>query len=289
MVGFHKEIIRTYRKVHNYMVKHFIVANRQIGISRGVYFVDSTQKFSGLAENYTVGRPVYAGAFIDSLYSQYGLLKQSVIADIGSGTGKFAKQLLDKGNFVYCIEPNDDMRKNAVDELGKYMGFRSIDGTAEATKLDEQSVDHITVAQAFHWFDTKSFQKECKRILRPNGKVFLIWNMRDMSSEVNQVSYAIFSKYCPNFKGFGGGIKKGDIRIGQFFENKYEYAEFDNSLFYNRNTFISRSLSGSYSLKKGDGNYCAYIDALSELFEKYAKDNIITMENKTVAYIGRMD
>ena len=51
----------------------------------------------------------------------------------------------------------------------------------------------------------------------------------------------------------------------------------------------NRSLSGSYSLKKGDKNYNEYLDSLSKLFEKYSKDNVFTMTNKTVAYIGRMD
>lgn len=251
--------------------------------------MDNTQKFSGLANDYTIGRPAYANTFIEGLYSRYGFSKQSVIADIGSGTGKLAKQLLEMGSFVYCIEPNDDMRKITIEELGKYKGFRSVDGTAAETKLNDKSVDHITSAQAFHWFDISSFKKECKRILRNNGSVFLIWNMRDMSSEINQVSFEIYSKYCPNFKGFGGGIQKDDIRIKQFFEDKYEYAEFDNPLFYDKNTFISRSLSGSYSLKKGDENYDEYLDALSDLFEKYSKDNVLTMANKTVAYIGKMD
>lgn len=81
----------------------------------------------------------------------------------------------------------------------------------------------------------------------------MIWNLRDMSSEVNQVSFEIYSKYCSNFKGFGGGIQKDDIRIKQFFENNYEY-----------------------------------LDALTNLFEKYSKDNVLTMANKTVAYIGKM-
>ena len=251
--------------------------------------MDNTQNFNGLANDYTIGRPTYSNAFIESLYSQHGFTEQSVIADIGSGTGKFAKQLLDKGSFVYCIEPNDDMRKCATKELCKYRGFHTIDGTATETKLDEKSVDHITTSQAFHWFDVALFKKECKRILRNNGSVFLIWNMRDMSSEINQVSFEIYSKYCPNFKGFGGGIQKDDIRIKQFFEDKYEYVEFDNPLFYHKNKFISRSLSGSYSLKNGDDNYNEYINALSNLFEKYSKDNVLTMANKTVAYIGRLD
>lgn len=251
--------------------------------------MDNTENFTGLANDYTFGRPAYANTFIESLYTQYGFSEQSVIADIGSGTGKFAKQLLDRGSFVYCIEPNDDMRKTAIEELSKYKSFHAVDGTATETKLDEKSVDYITVAQAFHWFDAALFKKECRRILRDNGMVLLIWNMRDMSSEINQVSFEIYSKYCPNFKGFGGGIQKGDIRIRQFFEDKYEYVEFDNPLFYDKNKFISRSLSGSYSLKKGDKNYSEYLDSLSKLFEKYSKDNVFTMTNKTVAYIGRMD
>ena len=121
----------------------------------------------------------------------------------------------------------------------------------------------------------------------------MVWQngyiMRDMASEINQVSFEIYSKYCPNFKGFGGGIQKDDIRIKQFFEDKYEYVEFDNPLFYDKSKFISRSLSGSYSLKNGDDNYNEYIDTLSNLFENYSKDNVLTMANKTVAYIGRLD
>lgn len=250
--------------------------------------MDNTQNFSGLANDYTIGRPTYSDTLIESLYSHYGFSEESVIADVGSGTGKLAKQLLDRGSFVYCIEPNGDMRKIAIEELGKYKSFHAVDGTATETKLDEKSVDYITTAQAFHWFDISSFKEECKRVLRNNGSVFLIWNLRDMSSEMNQVSFEIYSKYCPNFKGFGGGIQKDDIRIKQFFEDHYEYLEFDHPLFYDKNKFISRSLSGSYSLKDRDENYNEYLDALSNLFEKYSKDNVLIMENKTVAYIGRL-
>lgn len=250
--------------------------------------MDNTQNFSGLANDYTIGRPAYSNALIESLYSQYGFSEESVIADIGSGTGKLAKQLLVRGSFVYCIEPNDDMRKIAIEELGKYKSFHAIDGTATETKLDEKSVDYITTAQAFHWFDISSFKEECKRVLRKNGSVFLIWNIRDMSSEINQVTFEIYSKYCPNFKGFGGGIQKDDIRIKQFFEDNYEYLEFDHPLFYDKNKFVSRCLSGSYSLKNGDENYNEYLDALSSMFEKYSKDNVLTMANKTVVYIGRL-
>lgn len=250
--------------------------------------MDNTWKFSGVAKDYAAGRPAYAQEFVESLYLRHGFSKRSVIADIGSGTGKFARQLLDKGSFVYCVEPNDDMCNVAVRELSGYGTFRAVNGTAEETTLEEGSVDFITAAQAFHWFDVSLFQKECRRILRGNGMVFLIWNMRDMSDEANQRSFAIYSQYCSKFVGFGGGIQKDDTKIKQFFSGKYEYAEFDNPLFYDRDKFIRRSLSGSYSLKSGEKGYDQYLDRLSELFERYAKDGILEMANKTVVYAGKV-
>ena len=248
--------------------------------------MDSTQKFNGLAGDYMIGRPAYATEFIEYLYTKYGFSPQSIIADIGSGTGKFAKQLLDKGSLVYCVEPNDDMREIAIKELAKYTKYHVINGTASDTSLTEKSVDFITVAQAFHWFDVVKFKAECRRILKENGKVVLLWNMRDMTSTENQECFEIYQKYCPNFKGFGGGIKKDDIRIKQFFDSNYEYIEFENDLFYNKDTFISRSLSGSYSLQCGDEKYHEYTEALEVVFDKYARDSILMMKNKVVAYIG---
>lgn len=250
--------------------------------------MDNTQNFSGLAREYTIGRPAYAAEFIDILYTYYGFSSISVIADIGSGTGKFAKQLLEKGSFIYCVEPNDEMRSTAEKELSKYKNFHAVKGTATETTLVEQSVDFITTAQAFHWFDVEAFRHECRRILKENGLVFLIWNMRDMSCVINQECYDIYKKYCPNFKGFGGGIQKDDIRIKEFFINEYDYLEFENDIFYDKKTFISRSLSGSYSLKSDDKRYDEYIKALENVFDKYALGYQLRMKNKTVVYFGKI-
>lgn len=250
--------------------------------------MDNTQKFTGRAEDYRIGRPAYAEAFMEGLYRQRGFSEESVIADIGSGTGKFARQLLDRGSTVYCVEPNDDMRSAAIEELSRYEKFRAVAGSAAETGLDDQSVDFITTAQAFHWFDVDLFQKECKRILKENGMVFLIWNMRDENSEINRRSYEIFSKFCPDFKGFCGGIQRDDIRIGQFFDSQYEYVAYDNPVLFNKHEFISRCLSGSYSLKEGDRDFQKYLGELSELFERYAQNGFLTMPNSTVAYFGTL-
>lgn len=251
--------------------------------------MNATKKFNGLASVYAAGRPTYADAFIEELYKKFGFSSNSVIADIGSGTGKLAKQIIEKGSYVYCIEPNEDMRNQSVTELEKYTNKSIIAGDAADTALQDCSVDFITTAQAFHWFDAKLFRNECKRIIKPGGKVFLIWNMRDINSDIVRKSYNIYKKYCPEFKGFCGGIKKDDIRISFFFNNRYERLEYDNTLYYDKEKFINRSLSGSYSLKQQDIRYNEYINKLEALFYEYADNNVITVPNKTIVYLGSME
>lgn len=251
--------------------------------------MDTTTKFSGIANEYTKSRPSYATEFIECLFEKYGFSASSVVADIGSGTGKFAKQLLDKGCDVICVEPNTDMRLVAEKELCEHPNFKSVAGSAESTTLPDESVDFITTAQAFHWFETKSFKAECSRIIKPKGKAFLIWNTRNNEALINQELYRVYSKYCPDFKGFSGGTKPHDDRIKEFFNNNYEYITFDNHLYFDKEKFINRSLSGSYSLKKGDSSFDLYIEEINKIFDKFETEGIVKIENQTVAYVGTVE
>ena len=248
--------------------------------------MDTTKKFNGIANEYTQSRPSYAAEFIEYLFDKHGFSSSCVVADIGSGTGKFAKQILDKGCNVICVEPNTDVRLVAEKELCEYPNFKSVSGSAENTMLPDNFVDFITTAQAFHWFDTKSFKEESFRIIKPNGKAFLIWNTRDTEALINQKLHSVYSKYCPNFKGFSGGTKPHDDRIKYFFDNNYEYITFDNPLYFDREKFINRSLSGSYSLKKGGSNFDLYIEEIEKIFDEFETDGIVKIENETAAYVG---
>lgn len=248
--------------------------------------MDTVRRFDGRAKDYTAGRPGYAAKLIDHLYSKYGISSSSIIADIGSGTGKFAKHLLEKGSEVYCVEPNDDMRRVAETELCGFANFHSVQGNAENTTLENGFADFITAAQAFHWFDAKKFRQECARIIKGKGKVFLIWNVRDNEDALNQELYQIYRRYCPGFKGFVGGIEKDDPRIREFFDGQYDYAVFDNRLHFDKEKFITRNLSSSYSLKDGDREYEAYMDALSTAFDRHAENGVVSFANQSVAYVG---
>lgn len=250
--------------------------------------MDSKNFFSGIADIYEQGRPEYSSELVDDLYTKYGFSQSSVIADIGTGTGKFAGQLLKMGSAVIGIEPNDDMRHKAQIILGNCGKFTLVDGDANDTTLQDESVDFITSAQAFHWFDPRGFRKECRRIMKPDGLVVLLWNIRDMNSFVNKECFEIYTKYCDRFVGFHGGLQRDDIRIREFFDNKYERIEYDNPLFFTKEDFIKRCLSGSYSLKETDANYGTYLSLFDKIYEKYSENGILTMGNKSVAYIGKV-
>lgn len=250
--------------------------------------MDTSKKFNGRAAAYTSSRPSYSNLLIECLCQSYGLSGASAVADIGSGTGKFSRQILELGVPVFCVEPNDEMRHIAQLELDSYSNFHSIEGSAENTNLKDNSVNWILSAQAFHWFDIDKFKQECKRILKKSGRIALIWNMRDMGSSLNQDWSKVFQRYCPDFCGFSSGIMQDDSKIKSFFDSGYEFISFDHPLILDREKFIERSLSSSYSLQPSDSDFSSYIDALNQVFDTYQQDGKVSIANKSIAYISKV-
>lgn len=251
--------------------------------------MDTTKKFTGKADIYSKYRPRYPKEYINYLVSYNNLTSNNTVADIGSGTGILTEQLLDKGLKVIAVEPNDDMRSIAEKRLRNYPKFVSVKGIAENTSLRSKSIDLITVAQAFHWFDKVKFKNECIRILKPNLNVALVWNSRDSSSQMILENAEICKNLCPSFNDFSGGIKETSDEFEQFFrDGKYEYRTFQNDLEYNLDDFLGRNLSASYAPKSTDSNYKEFIKELTELFTKHSKDNKIILPNVTRSYIGKV-
>ncbi len=244
-------------------------------------------KFNGMADDYSKYRPNYAKESIDYLINEAQLTENSIIADIGSGTGKFSKLLLDEGFKVFGVEPNNDMRQKAEYELQDRKNFRSISGTSENTTLSNNSIDLITVAQAFHWFDMEQFRVECGRILKTNGYVAILYNNGDYSTEViNEIS-VLSERYCPKYVGSSGGIEKNPTVFDNFFDT-YEIKVFENSYSLNMKQFIGLNFSASYAPKSNEPNYEQYLRALVELFEKYSVQDTLFMPNNTICRLGKV-
>lgn len=246
-------------------------------------------KFDGMGKLYSQYRPSYPQRFIEYLLLDVGITTGSVIADIGSGTGILTRQLLEKGNRIYAVEPNEDMRMTAEENLKACPGFTSVNGTAEHTTLAGNSIDFITVAQAFHWFDRVGFKKECQRILKAGGKVILVWNHKDEKSEPVQKLSETHRKYCPNFRGFSGGMQlSGDDLFSDFFHGAYDKKVFHNDLVLALNGFIGGCLSSSYAPKEQDETYPAYVAELKALHQQFGKGGQLVLPNFTLCYVGRV-
>jgi len=105
-----------------------------------------TERFSNRADEYARWRPSYPSEAVDAM----GVAPGALVADIGAGTGISSELFLRRGCRVVAVEPNAAMRDKAEQALAAYSDFRTASGTAEATGLQDESVDAVFCAQAFH-------------------------------------------------------------------------------------------------------------------------------------------
>ncbi len=132
-----------------------------------------TERFSSRVEAYRRFRSRYPGEIIALLEERCGLTRESVVADVGAGTGMLAELFLENGNPVFAVEPNPDMRAACEELVARYPRLTCVDATAEDTHLADHSVDFVTVGRALHWFDQEKSRPEFMRILRDGGWVVL--------------------------------------------------------------------------------------------------------------------
>jgi SAM-dependent methyltransferase len=135
--------------------------------------------FSAAADLYERARPSYPQEAIDWLVATTGMGAESTVVDLGAGTGKLTRLLLPSGARVVAVEPIAEMRAHIA-------GAEVLDGTAEAIPLDDDSVDVVAVAQAFHWFDQDKALPEIHRVLRERGSLVIVWNMRDLDDPLQR-------------------------------------------------------------------------------------------------------
>jgi SAM-dependent methyltransferase len=141
--------------------------------------------FGREAETYERVRPSYPADAVAWLVDGLGLEPGRVVLDVAAGTGKFTRLLVPSGATVLAAEPVDGMRRRF---LAAVPGVPVIGAVAEALPVARGALDAITVAQAFHWFDADRAFDEFARVLQLGGRVGLIWNARDRSSDwVNEV------------------------------------------------------------------------------------------------------
>ncbi len=134
--------------------------------------------FDAAADAYERGRPSYPAEAVASIVDLLGLGPDRVLLELGAGTGKLTRQLVPSGARILALEPVAGMRALLTAAVPD---AELVEGTAEAIPLPAGSVDAVVAAQAFHWFDTIRALSEIHRVLRPTGRLALVWNLRDES------------------------------------------------------------------------------------------------------------
>ena len=240
-------------------------------------------RFSNRAENYAKYRPDYPKEIIDFLNEVRGFNKKSVVADIGSGTGILTKMFLDNGNSVYAIEPNKEMRQASESQLQSYEKFNSIDGASDNTKLESESIDIITAAQSFHWFDPEPTKKEFLRILKENGAVVLMWNIRKRVPDefMNEYMELVY-KYSENLNFKSDSDKE---TIPNFCEPKTVHKKvFNNPQVFDYERLKGELLSYSYMPTEIHEKFSSMIKELKKLFGKYNNNGEVIIQYETILY-----
>jgi SAM-dependent methyltransferase len=250
---------------------------------------DSTKRFSSRVANYVRFRPGYPAGIVGLLRAEYGLREGSEVADIGSGTGLLSRVFLDAGFSVTGVEPNREMREAGDSLLAGYAGFRSVEGTAEATTLGDSSVDLITAAQAFHWFEVGATRREWLRVLRPNGAVALIWNERFVETPFMREVEAITDKYAAAGDPEGKIREAGRGRIGGLFGSPgFRVDEFPNHQMFDFEGLVGRISSSSYLPMAGEPAYAEMSGELGAVFEKWQEDGLVRFLYRTKVFHGKL-
>lgn len=223
-------------------------------MSQQLHKANPTGRFSDRAADYVKYRPSYPAEAIDAILD--GLDGEPLTAaDIGAGTGISAALLAERGVWVVAIEPNAGMREAGVahtNSLGVGERVEWRDATAEATGLADASVDLVLCAQSYHWFEPVAACREFGQVLRPGGRLALMWNDADESDPVSRGYYDLVRAASD---GVGPTshqtVAKAPHVEAPFADDRLRQLHFRNEQRLDAAGLIGRAMSASYVPKEG--------------------------------------
>jgi SAM-dependent methyltransferase len=243
--------------------------------------LDTVGRFSDRAADYVRYRPTYPAAAIDAILDGLGPPGRVIAADIGAGTGISARLLADRGVRVIAVEPGEAMRLAAT----RHERVSWIAGTAESTGLQSDTFDLVLAAQSFHWFKPLDALREFARVLKPRGRLAIVWNRRSTTDPLTvgyrQAILDVGGEITAERMPFDPGV----VAASGAFAGP-ERRAFANQQRLDLEGLIGRARSASYVPKEGpDGE--RLIALLRDLYDRHRRDDgSVALVYETEVYLS---
>jgi SAM-dependent methyltransferase len=250
---------------------------------------DSKERFSNRVADYIRYRPGYPSAVRDILRAESLLKSGHVVADIGSGTGFLSEIFLKNGNRVFGVEPNEAMRQAGEEYLAEYDNFVSINASAEATTLEDATIDFVASGQAFHWFDQNAARIEFRRILKPDGWVVIVWNERLADTTPFLREYeSLIRKFNTDYTKVNESYPRAEQMKSFFGANEFHAHEVPNFQEFAFDGIAGRLRSSSYMPAPDHPNFAPMMDELRRIFDSHNAAGRVRLEYTTRIYLGQL-
>jgi SAM-dependent methyltransferase len=242
---------------------------------------DTVARFNDRAGDYVKYRPGYPDAAIDAILGGLGAPHRLVAADVGAGTGISARLLGDRGVRVIAVEPGSVMREAAA----PHPRVEWLSATAPATGLDGASVDLVLCAQSFHWFHTHDAVREFARILKPGGRLAIMWNRRSKVDPLTAGYRAAIADVGGEVAAERMDFTPSIVSDAGLFAPAERHA-FPNTQRLDLDGLIGRARSASYVPKTGEAGE-RLLDRLRTLHARYADDaGVVTLVYETEVWLS---
>jgi SAM-dependent methyltransferase len=244
--------------------------------------LDPLNRFTGLAATYARYRPDYPPPVVDFILQRCGLGPGSRLVDVGCGTGISSRLFADRGLDVIGIEPNEEMRRQAL-SVPPPSGAIPPDyraGQAEATGLPDATADAVLAAQAFHWFQPEPTLREFHRILKPEGWAVLVWNERDEVDPFTAAFGAVI-RSSPGAPAIEGPRAKADqplLHSPLFRDARRDVFRHHQEL--DEDGVLGRAFSASYAPRE-PAQAETFAAALREVFARFQKGGRVVLRYQT--------
>lgn len=235
--------------------------------------------FGAAAGAYESGRPDYPREAVDWMLAPVVAADRAVrVADVGAGTGKLTRSIVEAGAEVVAIDPDPGMLAALREHVH---GVPTFAGTAERMPLPDASVDAVLLGQTWHWVDVAAASAEAARVLRAGGVLGLVWNVRDESDPwTARLTAAMHGSHAEQMLADGG------VRVAAPFGSIEEQTwSWTRSL--TRAAFLDMVSSRSYVITAADEDRTRILDAVGSLFDERRSVGDAGVEVVDIPYVTR--